>query len=137
MAHAFLDRLQAGPIVCDGAIGTQLYARGVSYDRCFDELVVSQPDLVESVHYDYLLAGAEIIETNTFGANRIRLAGHGLSDNVALYNARAVEIARRKRRPAFCQQAPGCLLLNIGVQRLDSRPLTELGAGFLCLSKRF
>jgi methionine synthase / methylenetetrahydrofolate reductase(NADPH) len=95
MAHSFLERLQDGPLVGDGAMGTQLYARGVSYDRCFDELVVSQPALVEGVHRDYLLAGAELIETNTFGANRLRLGEHGLAENVTLYNTRAVELARR------------------------------------------
>lgn len=79
-------------------MGTQLYARGVSYDRCFDELVISQPDLVEAIHRDYRQAGAEMIETNTFGANRIRLAEHGLADHVAQFNTRAVEIARRVAR---------------------------------------
>ena len=113
MTHPFLERLQAGPIVCDGAMGTQLYARGVSYDRCFDELVVSQPDVVEAVHRDYLAAGAEIIETNTFGANRVRLAEHGLADCVTLFNKEAVAIARRavaaSGRRAFVAGAVGPL----------------------------
>ena len=94
MTLSFRDRLARGPIVCDGAMGTQIYARGVSFDNCFDELVVSQPDLIEAIHRDYLEAGAEIIETNTFGANRVRLAECGLQDNVALYNRRAVELVR-------------------------------------------
>ena len=61
-------------VLCDGAMGTSLYARGVFINRCFDELNLSQPELVRSVHEDYLQAGAEIIETNTFGANALRLA---------------------------------------------------------------
>ncbi|MCW5850380.1 MAG: bifunctional homocysteine S-methyltransferase/methylenetetrahydrofolate reductase [Anaerolineae bacterium] len=113
MAHPFLERLQSGPMVCDGAMGTQLYARGVSYDRCFDELVVSQPDVVEAVHRDYLAAGAEIIETNTFGANRVRLAEHGLAECVTLFNTEAVAIARRavaaSGRSAFVAGAVGPL----------------------------
>lgn len=95
MPLSFLDRLQLGPIVCDGAMGTQLYARSISYDQSFDELVVSRPELVLSVHRDYLDAGAEILETNSFGANRVRLAEFGLADNVILYNTRAVAIARQ------------------------------------------
>ncbi len=113
MTRAFLDRLAAGPLVGDGAMGTQLYARGISYDHCFDELVVSRPDLVAAIHRDYLTVGAEIIETNTFGANRIRLAAHGLADCVALFNARAVELARRavadSGRTAFVAGAVGPL----------------------------
>ena len=61
-------------VLCDGAMGTSLYGRGVFINRCFDELNLSQPELVRSVHEEYLQAGAEIIETNTFGANALRLA---------------------------------------------------------------
>ena len=57
------------PVLCDGAMGTMLYARGVFINRCYDELNLSQPDMVRAVHAEYLQAGAEVIETNTFGAN--------------------------------------------------------------------
>src|SRR2546428_10984407 len=71
MAHPFLARVARGPVLADGAMGTMLYARGVAYERCFDELNVSEPDLVQGIHREYIDAGAELIETNTFGANRI------------------------------------------------------------------
>src|SRR5579875_3942051 len=73
-------------VLCDGAMGTALYARGVFINRCFDELNLSQPELVRSIHEEYLQAGAEIIETNTFGANAIRLRRYGLQDKVAEIN---------------------------------------------------
>ena len=66
-------------VLCDGAMGTMLYARGVFINRCYDELNLSQPDLIRSIHEEYLHAGAEMIETNTFGANAIRLARYGLA----------------------------------------------------------
>jgi homocysteine S-methyltransferase len=94
MAQSFLERLRQGPILCDGAMGTQLYARGIPFERCFDELNLSDPNIVRGIHLDYIRAGAEIIETNTFGANRIRLARHGLADQVREINQRGVEIAR-------------------------------------------
>ncbi len=95
MSSSFLSRLQRGPILCDGAMGTLLYAKGIFINRCYDELNLSQPDLILGIHQDYIKAGAEIIETNTFGANSFRLARHGLQDRVADINRRAVEIARQ------------------------------------------
>jgi methionine synthase I (cobalamin-dependent)/5,10-methylenetetrahydrofolate reductase len=94
MSADFLARLQRGPILCDGAMGTLLYDRGVFINRCYDELNLSQPDLVRSVHLDYLAAGAEIIETNTFGANSFRLARHGLADRVRDINLAGARLAR-------------------------------------------
>ena len=70
MPHAFNLRLDAGPLLCDGAMGTMLYARGVSLDACFDVLNLNNPRLVQAIHADYIAAGADLIETNTFGANR-------------------------------------------------------------------
>src|SRR5271163_4966390 len=93
------DRIQemfAGrTILCDGAMGTTLYARGIFINRCYDELNLSQPDLVRTVHEEYLQAGAEIIETNTFGANALRLQRYGLADKVIEINRAGVEIARK------------------------------------------
>src|SRR3954447_8836745 len=94
----FLERLATGaPILFDGAMGTQLYARGVPYERCFDELNLLQPDLVQAVHRAYIAAGAEVIETNTFAANRIALAAYGLERRVRDVNFRGVKIAREAR----------------------------------------
>jgi methionine synthase / methylenetetrahydrofolate reductase (NADH) len=82
-------------VLCDGAMGTSLYARGVFINRCYDELNLSQPDLIRTVHDEYLQAGAEIIETNTFGANALRLQRYGLADRVADINRAGAQIARK------------------------------------------
>jgi methionine synthase I (cobalamin-dependent) len=80
MAADLLTRIKQSPVLCDGAMGTLLYAKGVFINRCYDELNLSQPDLIRAIHHDYLQAGAEIIETNTFGANAFRLARHSIAD---------------------------------------------------------
>jgi homocysteine S-methyltransferase len=82
-------------VLCDGAMGTILYAKGVFINRCFDELNLSQPEMVRSIHEEYLQAGAEIIETNTFGANLFRLKRHGLEDKVREINESGARIARQ------------------------------------------
>ena len=85
----------AKTVLCDGAMGTMLYARGVFINRCFDELNLSQPELVRTVHAEYLQAGAQVVETNTFGANAFRLERHGLRDKVAQINLAGVKLARQ------------------------------------------
>ena len=85
----FLDTLDARVLVCDGAMGTMLYGKGIFLNRCFDELNITQPDLVAEVHREYVRAGADVIETNTFGANRFKLSGFGLADQFALRALRA------------------------------------------------
>jgi homocysteine S-methyltransferase len=90
----FLERLAEGVVVGDGAMGTMLYARGVFINRCFDELNLSNAALVKSVHDDYLGAGADMIETNTFGAHRFKLAPHGLEGQVVKINREGARIAR-------------------------------------------
>jgi len=90
-----VDRLFAGgTVLCDGAMGTMLYARGVFINRCYDELNLSQPETVRAVHAEYLQAGAEVIETNTFGANAFRLEHYGLQDKVRAINVAGVKLAR-------------------------------------------
>jgi homocysteine S-methyltransferase len=81
-------------LVVDGAMGTQLYERGVLYSACFEELNVTRPSLVAKVHEDYLRAGAQVLETNTFGANALRLEKYGLSGRVRELNAAGVRVAR-------------------------------------------
>jgi len=98
MSISFRERLTRGPILADGAMGTLLYARGVPFNRCLDELNLSQPELVLGIHRDYIDAGAELIETNTFGANRFKLAEYKLDHNVREINAAGVALARRARR---------------------------------------
>jgi homocysteine S-methyltransferase len=93
----FRTRLAAGPLLADGAMGTLLYSRGVPQRANLDELVATRPDLIAAVHREYLEAGAELIETATFGANRIRLAGHGMSDRAAAFSRRGAQLAREAR----------------------------------------
>ena len=100
MSQQFLERLRQGPLLCDGAMGTLLYARGseaLTHGRCFDELVLTEPALVQAVHRDYITAGAHIIETNSFGANRFKLAPYGLDDRVIEINRRAGKLAYESR----------------------------------------
>jgi homocysteine S-methyltransferase len=91
----FLDALDTRVLVCDGAMGTMLYTKGVFLNRCFDELNLTRPDLVLDVHREYLRAGADLIETNTFGANRFKLGHFGLADETARINREGAVIARR------------------------------------------
>lgn len=93
---ALLARLldPAEVVMFDGAMGTMLYAKGVFINQCYDELVLRAPDLVREVHAAYVKAGAEVVETNTFGANRAKLTQYGLEGQVTLINRRAAEVAR-------------------------------------------
>ena len=90
----FREQLLKRALVADGAMGTELYARGVFINRCFDELNVSSPDLVREVHKQYVKAGAEILEANTFGANRMRLAAFGLAEKLQEINQAGIRLAR-------------------------------------------
>src|SRR5579872_5292235 len=94
MAADILARLKQSPVLCDGAMGTLLYAKGIFINRCYDELNVSQPELIRGIHHDYLQAGAEIIETNTFGANSFRLGRHGLANRVHEINVAGARLGR-------------------------------------------
>jgi len=99
----FIQRLTQSerPIVTDGAMGTLLHEHGVDIDACFDELNLTQPATVGEIHRDYIQAGAEIIKTNTFGANRTKLERHGLDDRVSEVNAAAVNLAQRVVAASF------------------------------------
>jgi methionine synthase I (cobalamin-dependent)/5,10-methylenetetrahydrofolate reductase len=98
--QGFLDALDHRVLVCDGAMGTMLYAKGIFLNRCFDELNLSTPDLVAEVHREYVRAGADILETNTFGANRFKLASFGLADKTRAINTQGARIARHAARDA-------------------------------------
>jgi homocysteine S-methyltransferase len=89
-----IDAIRSGVLVVDGAMGTSLYERGVLYSACFEELNVSRPELVAKVHDDFVRAGAQVIETNTFGANALRLEKYGLQARVQELNAAGVRVAR-------------------------------------------
>jgi homocysteine S-methyltransferase len=82
------------PHVFDGAMGTMLYQRGVFINRCYDEINLKDPDMIRDVHRSYIKAGAELLETNSFGANRIKLSEYGLEMQVCEINARAAQLAK-------------------------------------------
>lgn len=93
-ASEIRDLLSTTTLVGDGAMGTMLYARGVFINRCFDELNLTSGGLVGSIHREYVAAGAEILETNTFGANRVRLRQYGLAEKLGDINRAGVRLAR-------------------------------------------
>src|SRR5438045_2856842 len=93
MQH-FLEALDSRVLVCDGAMGTMLYAKGIFINKSFDALNLSNPDLVGQVHQEYVRAGADIVETNTFGANRIKLGAFGIADKLHAVNEQGARIAR-------------------------------------------
>ncbi len=97
MEHRFLQLLREKPMLCDGAMGTVLYSRGIPFEQCFDALNLSQPELISGIHREYINAGAEIVETNSFGANRIRLATYNLEDQVRQINQRASRLVQEAR----------------------------------------
>ncbi|MBI4828243.1 MAG: bifunctional homocysteine S-methyltransferase/methylenetetrahydrofolate reductase [Nitrospinae bacterium] len=100
MKETFRQALAKRLLVCDGANGTMLYAKGVTINRCYEELNLTQPDLVREIHRDYIKSGADIIETNTFGANRFKLRQYGLEEQVARINRAGVALAREEARGA-------------------------------------
>ncbi len=94
MNPTFAEGLQQGVIVGDGAMGTMLYSKGIYINRCFDELNLISPELVQDVHRSYVEAGADFVETNTFGANAYKLEPHGLADRTTEINRIGAELAR-------------------------------------------
>ena len=122
-AAARLFRRRAA-VLCDGAMGSMLYGRGIFINRCYDELNVTQPELIREVHMEYLQAGAVVIETNTFGANALRLERHGLESRVREFNVAGVRLARecveamrqKHGTEAFVAGAIGPLGVRIGDQ---------------------
>lgn len=134
---AAVGRLFAGgTVLCDGAMGTMLYARGIFINRCYDELNLSQPELVREIHAEYLQAGAEVIETNTFGGNAFRLEMHGLKDKVREINVAGVKLARecvnqireKQASEAFVAAAIGPL--GVRLEPLGKVGLDEARAAF-------
>lgn len=124
MPNDLLSRLKQGPVLCDGAMGTLLYAKGVFINKCYDELNLTQPDLIRGIHQEYMNAGAEIIETNTFGGNSFRLARHGLADKVEEVNRKGAELAREAADAFNLKKAANVLVAgSIGPLGLRIEPL--------------
>jgi homocysteine S-methyltransferase len=130
MTSAFLEFLKSGkPLLSDGAMGTMLHKRGITSSACFDELNLSQPDVVSSIHLEYLQAGANILQTNTFGANRFKLARHSLQDKLQAINRAGVALAKQAAqqadRPVFIAGDVGPLGVRLApfgrVQLEDAR----------------
>jgi methionine synthase / methylenetetrahydrofolate reductase(NADPH) len=94
MKESLLTALQERIVVADGAMGTMLYAKGIYVNRCYDALNFAQPELVQEIHREYLQAGAELLETNTFGANPIKLMPHGLTERTEEINRLGAQLAR-------------------------------------------
>ncbi|MGE5570734.1 MAG: bifunctional homocysteine S-methyltransferase/methylenetetrahydrofolate reductase [Rhodospirillales bacterium] len=128
-AAEFRDQLARRVLVADGAMGTMLYAKGIFINRCYDELNLSAPALVRELHEEYVRAGAEIIETNTFGASRIRLAPFGYAENLHAINAAGVRLAREAARDrAFVAGAIGPL--GVRIEPLGPTSFAEARAAF-------
>jgi methionine synthase / methylenetetrahydrofolate reductase(NADPH) len=132
----FAELFSNRPVLADGAMGTVLYARGVFINRCYDELNLSDPNLILSVHEDYLQAGAEILETNTFGANRFRLTRHGLASKVAEINAAGVKLAKqavahlKEKQAGTAYVAASIGPLGVRLEPLGKTGLDEARAAF-------
>src|SRR5712692_896044 len=118
----FNARLREGVLVADGAMGSMLY-EAIGPQRCFDEVNVTQPEAVFRVHQAYIEAGAQVIETNTFGANRHKLAPMGLADNVTRFNHRGVKIAREAREAAAREVLIAGSIGPLGIRQM--RPLSH------------
>ncbi|MDR3703127.1 MAG: bifunctional homocysteine S-methyltransferase/methylenetetrahydrofolate reductase [Candidatus Sulfopaludibacter sp.] len=128
-AQEFRDQLSRRVIVADGAMGTMLYSRGVFINRCFDELNLSQPDLVRQIHQEYVKAGAEIIETNTFGGSRPRLAAFGMAEKLKAINQAGVKLAREAAKDsAYVAGAVGPL--GVRIEPLGPTSFAEARAAF-------
>ncbi len=112
-SHPFLETVNRGVVVFDGAMGTRLYEKGIFINKSFDELDLSQPGIVQEVHAEYVRAGADVIETNTFGANRLKLTPYGFGDRVREINEAGARIAKEAAGGAFVAGAVGPLGVKI------------------------
>ena len=133
---SFLELLKNGAILFDGAMGTLLHGQGANLDRCLDELNLTRPDMVVDAHRAYIEAGAQVIETNTFGANRLKLSEHGLEDKVAEINHAGVHLARRavvEARRADGPSVPPVLVAgSVGPSGRQMAPLGRLRPEIAC-----
>jgi methionine synthase / methylenetetrahydrofolate reductase(NADPH) len=130
MPQNFIERLKHSPVLCDGAMGTLLYAKGIFINRCYDELNLSQPELIRGVHHDYLQAGAEIVETNTFGANSFRLGRHSLADRVREINLAGAHVAREAAKSFDAWVAGSIGPLGVRIEPLGKTSFEEARTAF-------
>ncbi len=130
MAADLLARIKQSAVLCDGAMGTWLYAKGIFINRSYDELNLSQPELIRGVHHDYLQAGAEIIETNTFGANSFRLARHSLADKARDINLAGARLAHEAAKSFDVWVAGSVGPLGTRIEPLGKTSFEETRAAF-------
>jgi len=130
MRTDFLSRLEKGPVLCDGAMGTVLYAKGIFINRCYDELNCSQPELIRGIHHEYLQAGADIIETNTFGANPARLGRHSMAERTRDINRVGAQVAREAAKSFDALVAGSVGPLGIRIEPLGKTSREEARAMF-------
>lgn len=130
MPGNFTERLKTAPVLCDGATGTLLYSKGIFINRCYDELNVSQPDLIRGLHHEYLQSGAEVIETNTFGANSFRLERHGLADQVKAINVAGARLAKEAAKSFDAWVAGSVGPLGIRIEPLGKTSFQEARDAF-------
>ena len=136
MTQRFLDALRDRPLVADGAMGTQLYERGVLYTASYEEVCLTRPELIKAIHREYLKAGANVIETNTFGANRYRLARFNLDGKVRQLNETGVRLAREAIAEAGASAAGAFVAASVGptgvnVKGMTERDLADVRAAFV------
>lgn len=122
-----MEAFGARPLVFDGAMGTLIYQRGVFINVCYDELCLTRPEMIRQIHEDYIAAGADVIESNSFGANRIRLAGFGLADKVQEINRAAVALAREAagERAYVAASVGPCLAAGSDLASADSGEIRD------------
>ena len=130
MAGNFLERLAKAPVLCDGAMGTLLYSKGIFINQCYDEMNVSQPELIRGIHHEYLQAGAEIVETNTFGGNSFRLARHSMADRVREINLAGARVAREAAKSFDVWVAGSVGPLGVRIEPLGKTSFEEARAAF-------
>src|ERR1022692_2580723 len=130
MASDFLARIKQSPVLCDGAMGTLLYAKGIFINRSYDELNLSQPDLIRGIHHEYLQAGAEIIETNTFGGNSFRLERHSMASRVHEINLAGARLAREAAKSFDVWVAGSVGPLGVRIEPLGKTSFEEARTAF-------
>jgi methionine synthase / methylenetetrahydrofolate reductase(NADPH) len=130
MPGDLLARLKTSAVLCDGAMGTLLYSKGIFINRCYDELNLSQPDLIRAVHHEYLQAGAEMVETNTFGGNSFRLERHGLGGKVRDINFAGARLAKEAAKSFDAWVAGSVGPLGIRIEPLGKTSFQEARDAF-------
>src|ERR1700678_3946776 len=130
MASDLLTRIKQSAVLCDGAMGTLLYSKGIFINRCYDELNISQPDLILGVHHEHLQAGAEIIETNTFGGHSFRIARHSIARQLREINFAGARLAREAAKSFDVWVAGSVGPLGVRIEPLGKTSFEEARRAF-------